>query len=323
MNRHVLGIILTLIIALLSACQSADEVSPTITAEETAVAQASLLPPTETPEPTAVPADQWQVVAQLKPEHEPKYAAFINELFGVTGCGKDGRPFFTADGGQSWIQPAMGQFCPSSIEIVDGRSVWLCNSFGVFNSQDGGRTVTQWYNPYDGCRLMSFSDQNNGWSSFEWNIAATEDGAIRWVDLEKDYTMGEIAAIALRSPVNGYVLTYDGFLFKTTDGGASWSSVKMSLADNDLAIANMDGRPPIVMRFMDEQNGIIVANLTDRGLGRIEVWQTADGGQTWDEKLLPLNPGAVYLSHDGQYLTVTEHGGAGGITILKNQALEE
>ncbi len=327
MIRHLSSIAILLFVLFLAACQSEDPAAEETAVQESALpetagAQTTPVPPTVAPDPTAEPSDTWQIVKKIQPEHQPKYAAFMNELFGVTGCGQIGRPSFTSDGGQSWTQPAIGQFCPSSIEIVDGRSIWMCNSFGVFNSQDGGRSLSQLYNPYDGCRRISFADQNNGWSSFEWNVASTNDGAIRWVDLEKPYDMGEVAAIALRTPQDGYVLTYDGILFSTIDAGVNWSSVDVGIIDSETGIANMDGRPSVVMRFLDEQNGIIVVNLFGAGVGKLLALHTADGGQTWEQHLIPLNPGAVYLSHDGTYLTVTEHGAAGGITLLENQAAE-
>ena len=145
----------------------------------------------------------------------------------------------------------MGRFCPDSVDIVDGRNIWLCNSFGVFTSNDGGRSLQQMYSPYDGCRIMSFADEDHGWSSFDWNIAATSDGALRWVEVEKDFAMGDIAALFLRTPQEGYVLTYDGILFTTSDGGGSWTSIDLEIVDDDMRIANMDGRPAAAMRFMD------------------------------------------------------------------------
>ncbi len=319
MNRHLSGITILLLIVLLSACQSSNTEPADGFTQETTSAQAAQAQPTNTAVLTEEPSEAWQIVRQLQPDHKPKYAAFMNESFGVTGCGQIGRPSFTNDGGQSWTQPAIGQFCPSSADIVDSQSIWLCGSSGVFSSKDGGQTLYQMYSPVDGCRILNFIDDNHGWSSLEWNLAATTDGALRWVDVEKAFTMGQIAAISLRTPQDGYALTHEGILFSTIDGGDSWSSNDLEIVDSIIGIANMDGRPAAAMRFLDEQNGIIVINLSGAGIGEILALHTADGGQRWERHLLPLNPGAVYLSRDGQYVTVTEHGGAGTITILKNQ----
>ena len=49
------------------------------------------------------------------------------------------------------------------------------------------------------------------------------------------------------------------------------------------------------------------------------VLRSIDGGQTWEQQDIPLNLGAIYLSHDGRFLTVTELGGARTINILENQ----
>jgi photosystem II stability/assembly factor-like uncharacterized protein len=320
MNRHLSGIFILLLILFLAACQSSASTPPESSALQAAGAPATPVQVTATAVPPEEPADRWQIVRQIQPEHRPKYAAFLNETFGVTGCGQIGRPSFTADGGQSWMQPAIGQFCPSSVDIVDSQSIWLCGPVGVFSSKDGGQSLYQMYSPLDGCRILNFIDDNYGWSSFEWNLAATSDGAIRWVEIEKAFDMGEIAAISLRTALDAYVLTHEGILFSTNDGGSSWSSNNLAIVAGGVEIANMDGRPAAVMRFLDEENGIIIINLSGAGRGELLALHTADSGQTWERHVLPLNPGAVYLSHDGQYVTVTEHGGAGGITILEQRS---
>jgi photosystem II stability/assembly factor-like uncharacterized protein len=320
MNRHLSGITILFLVIFLAACQPSASTPPESSMLETADTPVTQLQAKATAVPTEEPTDRWQIIRQIQPEHRPKYAAFLNETFGVTGCGHIGRPSFTADGGQSWTQPAIGQFCPSSVDILDSQSIWLCSSIGVFSSKDGGQSLYQMYSPLDGCRILTFADDNHGWSSFEWNLAATSDGAISWVEIEKAFDMGRIAAITLRTALDAYVLTHEGKLFSTNDGGSSWSSNNLGIVAGGVEIANMDGRPAAAMRFMDEENGIIILNLSGSGRGELIALHTNDGGQTWERHLLPLNPGAVYLTHDGQYVTVTEHGGAGTITILEQRS---
>jgi len=325
MKRHLPSIIALLLITLLLGCQSQPDEpveSANPGAEQPLDPSESEVESSTVPEPSAEPSAAWQIVKQIQPEHKPKYAAFMNELFGATGCGEKFVPSFTADGGQTWIQPVMGKFCPDSIDIVDGRSIWLCNQFGVFTSKDGGRSLSQTYSPYDTCRILSFADDTHGWSSFDWNIAATDDGAIRWLDLEKEYNMGDIAALSRRTPEEGYVLTYDGIFWSTSDAGASWTSTDLEIVDDDMRIANQDGRPPVSMHFQDEDNGVIVLTMAGRGNTQFFSLHTADGGQSWARQEIPLNLGAVYLSHDGRFLTVTELGGQGTVTILENQTVE-
>ncbi len=326
MNCYLFRITILLFFLILSSCQepAAGPLDNDLEAPaESSAEQADTLEPTATAKPTTMPSAKWQIIKELQPEHQPKYAAFMNELFGVTGCGTNIQPSFTADGGQTWNQPVMGQFCPDSVDIVDGRSIWLCNSFGVFTSKDGGRSLTQMYSPYDGCRILSFADDQHGWSSFDWNLAATSDGALRWVDVEKDFTMGDIAALNLRTPQEGYVLTYNGILFVTNNAGESWTPIDLELVSDEMRIANFDGRPPASVQFQDAENGIIILAMAGRGNTQFLALHTDDGGQNWKRHDLPLNLGPVYLSRDGRFLTVTELGGAGGITILENQGLAD
>ena len=324
MNCYLCRIVILLFLLLFSGCREAEAEPPENAPDapvEVSAQQVETTEPTATVQPATTPSEQWQIIKELRPEHKPKYAAFMNELFGITGCGSNIQPSFTADGGQTWNRPVMGQFCPDSVDIVDGRSIWLCNAFGVFTSKDGGRSLTQMYSPYDGCRILSFADDQNGWSSFDWNLAATSDGALRWVDVEKDFAMGDISALNLRTPQEGYVLTYDGILFVTNNAGESWTPIDLEIVSDDMRIANFDGRPPSAVQFQDPDNGIIILAMAGRGNTQFLALHTEDGGQSWERHDLPLNLGPVYLSQDGRFLTVTELGGAGGITILENQSL--
>lgn len=319
MRNFFAAMTLGLLALLAAACQAETPIEaakPTVTVP--AIAPPTSLPPVKTAAPVRI-SDRWQVVKEITPEHKPKVAAFLNELFGVTGCGESLQPSFTSDGGQTWHRPVMGQFCPDGVDIVDGRSVWLCNAFGVFTSKDGGQTLSQMYSPYDGCRILSFADDNHGWSSFDWNLAATDDGALRWLAVDKDYNMGDIAALSRISPEEGYVLTYDGTLFRTGDGGANWTAHDLEVVSDEMRIANFDGRPPAAMQFQEDGSGIIVLALAGQGSTQFFALHTADGGETWERHDLPLNLGPVYLSHDGRFLTVTELGGSGKIILLENR----
>ena len=319
MNSHFHGIAIALLIVLLAACQSPDPAQTEIAAQETASVEAAQPQPTATAVPTKQPPAAWEIVSQLTPENETKFAAFLNETVGFASCGPNSPISLTIDAGQSWIQPALGRYCPSSVDFVDSQSLWLCSQFGLFSSKDGGQSMGQMYSPYSGCQLLNFADDTYGWSSFEQKLSATTDGALRWLEVETPEEMTDIAAIFLRDAENGFVLDYNGVLFSTTDAGKSWSSIDLGLADSGSHIVKMDARPSAAIHFTDEENGFLILNLAIKGTGVIVALHTDDGGQSWGQHHLPLNPGSVYLSRDGQYLTVTEHGGEPKVTIFANQ----
>lgn len=54
--------------------------------------------------------------------------------------------------------------------------------------------------------------------------------------------------------------------------------------------------------------------------GRITFSTSKDGGQTWEHDIVPVGLGVLYLSHDGEYLTVTEVGGGGKVILLEYQS---
>lgn len=271
--------------------------------------------------PTEEPSEPWRIIKQVIFEHEPTYAAFMSESFGVTNCGQHNyQPSTTIDGGKSWIQfDFVNEVCPNAFDIVDVQSIWLCNSYSVFFSQDGGQSSEYRKLPAgERCKLLSFVDDEIGWGASGQSVAATKDGANSWDKLALPEEASDIAAILLRTSEKGYVLDFDRRLFSTNDGGNTWSAVTLEIEDSDLALMNV-GYPSAAIRFLDDQHGIVILNLAGGGKGELRALNTADGGQTWEHYTLPLELGGVYLSQDGQYLTVTEMGGDRNVTILKNQ----
>ena len=49
----------------------------------------------------------------------------------------------------------------------------------------------------------------------------------------------------------------------------------------------------------------------------IVAFRTADGGQTWTEEVVPATIGTLYLTHDGQYLTVSSILEPEKVTVLR------
>ncbi len=69
----------------------------------------------------------------------------------------------------------------------------------------------------------------------------------------------------------GWFMTGSGTLYRTQDGGVTWSDLVFPF-----------GSSPSAMHFINPQIGYAVRNLSDR------FWKTTDGGDTWEELNFPL-----------------------------------
>lgn len=144
------------------------------------------------------------------------------------------RFYYSKDGGQSWQQGGGLQHIPhilSSHPLIKGRlfvGVWIFERSGgqVYKSDDGGLNWTQvisgWVvassiigHPLDSSRVYVSG----------YGVYRSQDGGNTWTRLLNGLPDGYITAMALHptSPLTAYVSTEVG-IFKTIDGGDSWSS---------------------------------------------------------------------------------------------------
>jgi photosystem II stability/assembly factor-like uncharacterized protein len=204
------------------------------------------------------------------------------------------------------------------MDIVDAQTIWQCGMNNVSVSTDGGKT---WKAVADkaggqGC-VLSFANADTGWFGFGTKFEATKDGGATWEALVLPAGASKIAAISLRTPMDGYLVDANGVLYITKDGGKTWSSQSLGLENPDIQGFVSQGFvneiPQAAIRFVDSGHGLIVLGLSGKD-GMIAL-RTADGGKTWKEESLPAKFGAAYISRDGKFVTVNKWGE--GVTLLK------
>ena len=317
LNFRLYFIVLLMLTIFLVGCQQ-PEASPTAApVQEQPDVQESEPPPTATAMPEE-PAEPWTAIHQAKAEFLPGYVAFANPEFGITNCSGDGPyNYITSDGGSSWQAPNnQCSFRTDDVDIVDGQSIWVCAEGNLLSSKDSGQSWTLLDRPYaEGCTMLSFLDDDSGWAAGKGKLVATEDGGNSWVEIPLPEGIQELAAVSLRTKDDGYLLDFDRTLYSTNDGGQSWSDQTLDIEDDDLQLQTMGRTPAAAVKFTDKENGVIILALAGGGKSKILAMHTPDGGQTWEHHDVPTELGAIYLSHDGAYLTVTEPGK--GTTIFE------
>jgi photosystem II stability/assembly factor-like uncharacterized protein len=265
------------------------------------------------------PVGVWEEVSRVPVAQPVRMGAFLDGTFGITGGSTGaGKAHYTTDGGDTWTLAEDSGGCLYGVDIVDSQNVWVCGrmvgaSFstpgGVRPSTDGGQTWNEQtaLQTTPGRCPLNFLDAETGWVATGDELNATADGGATWEEITPDGVTG-IAAIALRTPDEGYVLDDDGNLYTTSDGGQSWSSQSLLEGYGELEIVSSSDLVMAAVRFADADHGVVVMSVSGDGGSRLMALRTADGGQTWEQEEVMSSSLliALYLSHDGSVLTIAD-----------------
>jgi photosystem II stability/assembly factor-like uncharacterized protein len=185
-----------------------------------------------------------------------------------------------------FLNPKLGWVLVAGEPDAENRSL-----FRLLNTRDGGRSWNQVsmvpFNPIDGNSTqgrswLQFVSPTNGWVSFELassssfsqgSMLATRDGGQTWLA----YDLPAGGPVHFVDEQVGWMLNerFRDELFRTGDGGATWSQVHLAQDENQEYI--FLGMPV----FTDRENGwLSLAQVREEGQ-EMEFYHTGDGGQTW------------------------------------------
>jgi photosystem II stability/assembly factor-like uncharacterized protein len=138
---------------------------------------------------------------------------------------------------------------------------------------------------------IDFVSELDGWGVTETGVVRTNDGGITWYNVtppeltEAGYTVDWFVynndRVWLQQP-DFANFPSSGFQFRTADGGMTWSKFAVPYSSAHLS-------------FLDADNGWALADLgVGAGSNAVAVYQTIDGGTTWDLKYIndPNHPTA-------------------------------
>jgi photosystem II stability/assembly factor-like uncharacterized protein len=145
--------------------------------------------------------------------------------------------YYSADGGQNWSPGKNTSFCRFGLNIVDQQTAWNCGNGGhVRVSTDGGKNWQAVANfggsEPDQCCFLSFLDAHTGWAAAPQLLGVTTNGGSIWNKLALPKGIKDVAAIALRTATEGYLLDTTGTVFVTTDGGLTWKREPVAITYN-------------------------------------------------------------------------------------------
>ena len=202
---------------------------------------------------------------------------------------------------------------------MDVQTVWQCGQRDIRVSTDGGQAwESTGVAPGRDC-TVSFVDAQTGWVFGSLATQATADGGQTWTEIALPEGVQRATAISLRTPDEGYLLTPDAALYATRDGGESWSRLPLDLEAYGELTLLPSNLATAAIRFFDADTGVVVLSLVGGGQSKVVALRTTDGGQTWTEEEVPAEPGVLYLTRDGRFLTVHSLLKAGTITVLEHK----
>lgn len=279
---------------------------------------------------TSASAAKWGIVIDSSISHPSNIEGFLNENCGLT-VGFGGEIHYSNDQGQTWPKAENSSMCRYCLDIIDENLAWSGgNGYNVRVTKDGGKTWSAVSDVNLGTihHSIDFLDDKTGWIASTKKCAKTNDGGITWTVLDLPEEITSIAAMALRTPEDGYILTNNGLLYTTNDGGLSWTSKDLNLSD--YGVIDEKGKPGLYKKsvsladicFTDENNGIIIFSGVVPGEGVKAFCLTSNnGGETWTSEELDPKEGfivnRVYITGDGQYLTLGSN--EGQLLVLKRE----
>jgi photosystem II stability/assembly factor-like uncharacterized protein len=193
----------------------------------------------------------WKSRTKLLPNQESLTSIqFLDQENGWIGT-HDGTLYRTSNGGKEWQRikvPIPKEAYISSLFFINISNGWIAcglkpsdvlesrgNRVWIFRTRDGGQNWSQqYYN--EGVQLLRvrFSNQQDGWAvgrqfdnaqTIPFLIKTTDDGA-HWVDVSANLPATGSSNVATdiyaNGPSDATILTGNGELFRTLDGGQVW-----------------------------------------------------------------------------------------------------
>lgn len=140
-------------------------------------------------------------------------------------------------------------------------------------------------------RGLSVVSPEVAWASgMRGTVVRTIDGGRHWIaDSVPGATKLDLRAIAATSPKVAHAMSIadSGRIFRTTDGGRTWSQRFMSVRKGSFFDA---------IQFWDARHGIAVSDPVD---GRFYLITTSDGGESWQD--VPTDRLPLALPNEGAF----------------------
>lgn len=225
-----------------------------------------------------------------------------NKLIIITYAVSYGKVLTTTDGGISWTTQVLSTTEGfRSISFPNVTHGYIVGDLGIaFKTSDGGNS----YSPMNlsvpspsGSYSVFFVNNLEGYAGGSYGLKKTTNGGNTWtiISIPGLYT---VKSIYFTDSLTGYVANYyNGLIYRTTDGGTSFTTVGQSCINN-----------PTDMIFINDSTGFITGG---NNTYSCDYNYTTDYGMTWNDVQLPFayNPVGIFaFDLSNIFLTCTSLG---------------
>lgn len=264
----------------------------------------------------------WALVSTSRIDSQMSYAGFLSETHGIA-VGPEASVNYTQDGGKSWQSGVNSSMCLFGIEILDDKTAWICGNNGQVRFSDNGGTRWQAISNFGAVepghpKFVSFSDPTHGAVATYNKVGLTQDGGKTWTHIKTPDAIKKVASIHSLGATTLWVLSAEGVLYRTDDGGQTWQDKAVEFKDRKTTVSKPWLYPTCAFRFTSSKDGLLVT-YSLKPKKELLVLKTADGGATWEEQAVPegiTECESIYLSRDGNYITLLNKG---KVQLLKHQ----
>jgi photosystem II stability/assembly factor-like uncharacterized protein len=302
---------------------------PERTGDNTANAEPAIAAPdiAGAPVDLTINNDNWKVVKHgVKIDKNLRAIYFIDSMTGWA-AGDAGAAYRTTDGGRDWKPLSIGSAADINfIYFIDWNRGWMLGKSGGKGSDEnegenillittnGGRTWT--YRSLPNVTNLYFIDAYTGWAvGRNSTLLKTTDGGLEWSKVKgvekliglptesSNYNFG-FSDIRFTDAQHGWLIgnfygrarTDIGGVFMTSDGGATWKRVPLTIQTQHDSGYFIPGSLHSA-HFTDANTGSITGEMHD-GEGRFFfALHTRDGGKTWNLFRIPSR-----AAHNTQFL---------------------
>ena len=182
----------------------------------------------------------------------------------------------------------------SDVQFVDRRHGWVsAANRSVYRTSDGGRSWQASRVPGGG--FIDFLDLQHGYALGPDGLFRTVDGGTTWQRISRPSVHGPVTfldrrtAFAFEDATGSIIGPYEGptfgHLYKTTDGGRTWSRYEIGNADRfvEQPFAAFGRRLVVAENGPNRDGGLDLAPAT--------VFRSRDGGDTWSGSAVPAGVG--------------------------------
>ncbi|HMP88019.1 MAG TPA: YCF48-related protein, partial [Lacibacter sp.] len=210
----------------------------------------------------------------------------------------------TEDGGKTWQDKRRQDFANLNIAInglaypIPGMAYLVTNAGTIYNTTDKGTTLDPLYNNV----ALQFDDVDASGKDTVWAVAYSAfsvPAASRTTTIVRSYNGGaswqtfggfpvgttapRFSRMSFGSRTVGYIAGSRNAVYKTTDGGATWTNISPFPALNN----GPTGFPNAFVTYteiqaLDANTVVVIGNMfTNTGIRR--VYRTTNGGTTWTD----------------------------------------